>query len=66
MIEISTNETTSIESLILEQLNAEDDLEPHEKRFYKLLSLQLDNFQHYPKQETILKIMAYSKSKDNF
>ncbi|RYE21104.1 MAG: hypothetical protein EOP42_26390 [Sphingobacteriaceae bacterium] len=66
MTEISTNEVNFIESLSLDQLTTEDDLEPHEKRFYKSLFLHLNSIRHYPKQDTILKIMAHSKSKNNF
>ncbi|MGI4751134.1 MAG: hypothetical protein ACRYFB_10890 [Janthinobacterium lividum] len=63
MTEISTNEVKFVESLSNDQLNNDDDLEPHEKHFYKSLSLHLNNIQLSPKKETILKIITYSKSK---
>ncbi len=46
-----------------DQLINEDDLEPHEKHFYKSLSPHLNNIRFYPKNETLLKILTYSKSK---
>ncbi|RYE26189.1 MAG: hypothetical protein EOP42_20945 [Sphingobacteriaceae bacterium] len=63
MTEISTNEPDVVKSLSTDQQSPEDDLEPHEKHFYKLLSLQLNLLQLQPKKETILKIITYSRSK---
>ena len=63
MTEISTNEPEIVKSLANDQQSTEDDLEPHEKHFYKSLSLKLNLIQLHPKQETVLKIITYSKSK---
>lgn len=63
MTEISTNEPDVVKSLANDQQSPEDDLEPHEKHFYKSLLLQLNRLQLQPKQETVLKIITYSRSK---
>lgn len=63
MTEISTTEVNSFSILSNDQLDTADDLEPDEKQFYKTLFTQLDAIQLFPKKETILKILNYSKSK---
>lgn len=64
MTEISTTEVNSVNLLSNDQLGLTDDLEPHEKQFYKALSAQLNAIQLSPKKEIILKIINYSRSKN--
>lgn len=63
MTEISTNELNHVRSLSNDQISSSDDLEPHEQYFYKSLSLQLNKIQFFPKKETVLKIVNYSRFK---
>lgn len=64
MTEISTTEVNSVTILSNDQLELADDLEPHEKQFYKVLSAQLNAIQLFPKKETVLEILNYSRSKN--
>ncbi len=63
MTEISTNEVNPVESMTDDHNGSSEDLEPHEKHFFRSLSLRLNQLQLNPKQETVLKIINYSKSK---
>lgn len=64
MTEISTTEVNSVNLLSNDQLGPTDDLEPHEKQFYKALSVQLNAIQLSPRKEIIFKIINYSRSKN--
>lgn len=64
MTEISTTEVNSVNLLSNDQLDPTDDLEPHEKQFYKVLSAQLNAIQLSPRKEIIFKIINYSRSKN--
>ncbi|RYE35659.1 MAG: hypothetical protein EOP42_06215 [Sphingobacteriaceae bacterium] len=63
MTEISTKEVNLVELMSDDRNDSSDDLEPHEKYFYKSISSQLNQIRFSPKKETVLAILAYSKSK---
>ncbi|RYY07680.1 MAG: hypothetical protein EOP43_02535 [Sphingobacteriaceae bacterium] len=43
-----------------------DDLDDKQKRIYTLIAAKLNLMQLSPREETIQKILSYSKSRDNF
>ena len=63
MTEISTNEvnSVSINDLKTAETDCPDDLDEQDQQFYELVSSRLKRIQISPKQETVLKIINYSK-----
>lgn len=64
MTEISTNEvkpfTNNLSST--EDIDCSDDLDPKDQRFYLAIVSHLSSMQVLPKEETVLKIINYSKT----
>lgn len=64
MTEISTNEVNAIINKICltEDMENDNDLDPKDHRFYKAISSNLNLIHILPKEETILKIITYSRN----
>jgi hypothetical protein len=57
------NANCSNESLT-EDLDCRDDLDARYHRFYSVISSHLNLIQIHPKEETVLRIMTYSKNQN--
>ena len=64
MTEISTNEVNAISNKksLTESMESTDDLDAKDYRFYTAISSHLNLIQILPKEETVLKIITYSRS----
>lgn len=64
MTEIFTNDVNRVDNTMLTENNdVPDDLDASEQRFYKAISNHLSLIQIHPKQETVFKIITYSRTK---
>lgn len=65
MTKISTNDldTVDISNLMIDDRVNPSELDAKDQRFYKAISPNLNLIQTLPKQETVFKIITYSRTK---
>ncbi len=63
MTEISTNNLNPVDKKesSMEDLDYPDDLDANDQRFYKAIASKLTLMQTSPKEETVIKIIRYSR-----
>jgi len=63
MTEISTNNLNPVDKKesSMEDLDYPDDLDANDQRFYKAIASKLTLMQISPKEETVIKIIRYSR-----